>query len=227
MPAEHTITVPRTARYYTLGPQHGFPREIWFVVHGFGQLAGRFITKFEPIDDGTRLIVAPEALSRYYLDSISERRGKDVQRVGATWMTREFREAEIEDYVTYLGLVSDEIHRHLSGAAPRVVVLGFSQGAATVSRWLARSGMRADHLVLWSGTLPPELDSEAWAATAHRARLTMVMGTEDEFAPPAMMAKEAERLAEAGIAYQLRRFDGGHTIDPQALTELAAAVQAP
>lgn len=219
--------MPRTARYYTLGPRHGFPREVWFVVHGFGQLAGRFITKFEPIDDGTRLIVAPEALSRYYLDPMSERLGQAVQRVGATWMTREFREAEITDYVTYLERLSEEILRHLSGAAPRIVVLGFSQGAATVSRWLTRSGLRADHLILWSGTLPPELDGASWAATAERTRLTMVMGLQDEFAPPAMMAKEAERLAEAGIAYQLRQFEGGHTIDPQALGDLAAAIKSP
>ena len=68
----HTIVVPRTARYYTLGPTHGFPRELWFVCHGFGQLAGRFIRQFASLDDGTRLIVAPEALSRYYLDSIAE-----------------------------------------------------------------------------------------------------------------------------------------------------------
>src|SRR5689334_8649251 len=94
---EHTIVVPRTARYSTLGPMHGFPRELWFVCHGFGQLAGRFIRNFAPIDDGTRLIVAPEAHNRYYLDSIQERRSQQSPRVGATWMTREFRDAEIAD----------------------------------------------------------------------------------------------------------------------------------
>src|SRR3954471_8166502 len=96
----HSIVVPRTARYYTLGPTHGFPRELWFVCHGHGQLAGRFIKDFEPLDDGTRLIVAPEALSRYYLDSIAEQRTQKEQRVGATWMTREFREAEMADYIS-------------------------------------------------------------------------------------------------------------------------------
>ncbi|MFL5521990.1 MAG: hypothetical protein ACJ8B6_13695, partial [Gemmatimonadales bacterium] len=56
----HALIVPRTARYYTLGPTHGFPRELWFVCHGYGQLAGRFLRQFAPLDDGTRLIVAPE-----------------------------------------------------------------------------------------------------------------------------------------------------------------------
>ena len=49
----HALVVPRTARYYTLGPTHGFPRELWFVCHGFGQLAGRFIRQFASLDDGT------------------------------------------------------------------------------------------------------------------------------------------------------------------------------
>ena len=30
----HSIRVRRTARYYTLGPTHGFPRELWIVRHG-------------------------------------------------------------------------------------------------------------------------------------------------------------------------------------------------
>src|SRR3954471_16061473 len=131
---EHRITVPRTARYSTLGPMHGFPRELWFVCHGFGQLAARFVRHFAPIDDGTRLIVAPEALNRYYLDALPERRNQEAPRVGATWMTREFRDAEIRDYVRYLDILSGEIRHHLTGASPRIVVLGFSQGTATVCR---------------------------------------------------------------------------------------------
>src|SRR5512140_2894757 len=92
---EHAIAVPRTARYYTLGPTHGFPRELWFVCHGYGQLGARFVEQFASLDDGTRLIVAPEALSRFYLDSIPERRNQQSPRVGASWMTREDRLAEI------------------------------------------------------------------------------------------------------------------------------------
>ncbi len=78
----HSLVVPRTARYYTLGPTHGFPRELWFVCHGYGQLAERFLRQFAPLDDGTRLIVAPEALSRFYLDPIPQRRNDPSPRIG-------------------------------------------------------------------------------------------------------------------------------------------------
>jgi predicted esterase len=217
----HAIAVPRTARYFTLGPTHGFPRELWFVCHGYGQLAMRFLRQFAPLDDGTRLIVAPEALSRFYLDPIPMRRHDPSPRVGASWMTREDRESEIADYVAYLERLATEIRHPLAGAAPRLVVLGFSQGTATVSRWLAASEMRVEQLVLWGGSIPPELDLAAWAARLHGASITLVAGDQDEFATADAISAEAERLSAAGVAYTLLRFHGGHAVSEEALRELA------
>ncbi len=218
--ATHAIVVPRTARYCTIGPTHGFPRELWFVCHGYGQLAPRFIRQFAPLDDGTRLLVAPEGLSRFYLDPIPKRRNDPSPRVGATWMTREDRESEIADYVSYLDRVADEVRHALTGAAPRIVVLGFSQGTATVCRWLASSAMRADQLVLWAGTIPPELDLAAWANRLHGATITLVAGERDEMVSAAAMATEAERLSAAGVAFTLQRHDGAHEITEAGLKSL-------
>lgn len=217
----HALVVPRTARYYTLGPTHGFPRELWFACHGYGQLAGRFLRQFAPLDDGTRLIVAPEGLSRFYLDPIPLRRNDPSPRIGATWMTREDRDAEIADYVEYLERLSAEIRHPLRGAAPRLVVLGFSQGTATVCRWLAASEVRVDHLVLWGGTIPPELDLAHWASRLHGAAITLVAGEQDELTTPAAVTSEAERLSAAGVAFTLQRYPGGHAIDSAALLRLA------
>ena len=219
----HAIVVPRTARYYTLGATHGFPRELWIVCHGYGQLASRFISQFAPLDDGTRLIVAPEGLSRFYLDSIAERRHHSAPRVGATWMTREDRDAEITDYVRYLDLVASAVRHQLTGASPRIVVLGFSQGTATVSRWMAASELRVEQLVLWSGAIPPELDLAAWSSRVNGAAITLVAGETDEMVSDAAMTSEAERLSAAGVGYRLQRFPGGHTIDAHALEALAAS----
>ncbi len=217
----HALVVPRTARYFTLGPTHGFPREIWFVCHGYGQLASHFLHQFASLDDGTRLIVAPEALSRFYLDPIAPRRHEASPRIGASWMTREDRDAEIADYVEYLERLSTEIRHPLSGAAPRIVVLGFSQGTATVSRWLAASDHRVDHLVLWGGAIPPELDLASWSGRLHGAAITLVAGLQDQYATSAAVAAEAERLSAAGVAFSLLRYDGGHAIDESALMQLA------
>ncbi|HEV7991028.1 MAG TPA: hypothetical protein VGP25_04340 [Gemmatimonadaceae bacterium] len=217
----HALVVRRTARYYTLGPTHGFPRELWIVCHGYGQLARRFIADFAPLDDGTRLIVAPEALSRFYLDPLPDRRKQSAPRVGASWMTKESRESEIDDYVAYLDHLSTETRHHLAGAGPRIVVLGFSQGTATVCRWMGASELRADQIVLWAGGIPPELDVAEWSSRLHGAALTLVAGDADDIVSAESVVAEGERLSSAGVAFTLQRYAGGHRIDPGALVGLA------
>src|SRR5947199_8438332 len=97
---EHHLSVSRTARYFTLGAASAAVAEVWFACHGYGQLAARFLEKLRVRDDGTRYVVAPEGLSRFYFSETPTER-----RVGASWMTREDRLVEIADYVQYLGAV--------------------------------------------------------------------------------------------------------------------------
>jgi predicted esterase len=113
------------------------------------------------------------------------------------------------------------VRHHLTGAAPRIVVLGFSQGTATVCRWLAASEMRVDQLVLWAGGIPPELDLAAWSAKLGPAGITLLAGESDELVTPAAVSAEAERLSAAGVAFTLQRYQGGHSVDATALKELA------
>ena len=208
--AEHHLSVPRTARFFTLGNEAA-PIELWFVLHGYGQLAARFIRHFEPLDDGSRLVVAPEGLSRFYIEA------NRPEKIGASWMTREDRLAEIADYVRYL----DAVYAAVGGATrPRVVVLGFSQGTATAARWLATGSARADRLILWGGEVPPDLDLAAARARWSETGLTFVAGSADPFITAKVLARDEARLREHGVAYQVERFEGGHEIVPDVLRQI-------
>lgn len=204
---EHRIRAARSARYFTLGR---LDREVWFVLHGYGQLAARFLRHFEPIDDGTRLIVAPEGLSRFYLTEDPTER-----RVGATWMTREDRLAEIDDYVQYLDAVYLDALEQLDRSRVTVVVLGFSQGAATACRWATLGASRIDRLIVWGGEVPPDLDM------TRALRPALVYGSNDEYFTAKVIAATEERLRALGIPYDLVPFEGGHEIDPGILHRLA------
>jgi predicted esterase len=217
---EEHLVVGRTARYATLGEPSPALREVWFVCHGYGQLATRFIRHFAPLADATRLIVAPEALSRFYLTSAPDAHAEAA--VGATWMTREDRLAEIEDYVAYLDALHRRIFSTVERDLVRVCVLGFSQGTATASRWVARGEVRADHLVLWGGGLPPDLDLDRARPVLARLRLSLVVGDRDELARPAQVAEQEERLGRQGIAHHRYSFAGGHRLDDGVLARLAA-----
>ena len=45
------------------------------------------------------------------------------------------------------------------------------------------------------------------------ARLTLVVGEADPFAPAAAVTEQAARLTAAGVGYELVRFAGGHRLD--------------
>ena len=217
---EHRLEVTRTARYHTLGGAGGAPRRIWFVCHGYRQLARYFIRQFLPLDDGRTLVVAPEGLSRFYIDLSPGRHGPE-HRVGATWMTREDREAEIRDYVRYLDALAEHVLETFGGHEPRITVLGFSQGGHTAARWVALGRVRPHELVLWGADLPPDLEMESAAPRLRRVRLTPVYGEEDPSTGRVLREREAERMDEWGIPYRSLTHPGGHRIDPDLIRRLA------
>lgn len=205
------IQVPRTYRYASLGRPNG-AEELWYVLHGYGQLASRFLRSFAPVATPDRLLVAPEGLHRFYLDPPS--RPAAERRVGVSWMTREDRDTDIADYVRYL----DQLHDTLAPAgAAAPVVLGFSQGVATAARWAVLGAVRPAALVLWGSPLPPDLD---WPRAAERlagCEVILVAGDEDPAFPPEQVEAEIGRLIEFGIAHHVVDYAGGHRIEPEAL----------
>jgi len=216
MATEYHLQTLRTARYFTLGNESD-PGEVWFALHGYGQLAERFLHRLAPLDDGRRLVVAPEALSRFYVDAITEH-----QKVGASWMTREDRLNEIEDYLRYLDAVREAVTAQIRGAQPRLVLLGFSQGTATACRWAVRHEAKVDRLVLWAGLLPPDVDPAADAPRLRALDLALVAGESDDWAGGAKLAEQSAALRAAGIPHRVVSFPGGHEIDEQALREVVS-----
>jgi predicted esterase len=219
-PHAHHLRVQRTARYYTLG--EGFaPRTVWLVLHGYGQLASAVIQFFSDLADRESLVVAPEALNRFYLVSPESAPARE-RPVGATWMTREDRASEISDYVEYLDAVYEEVAAGHARDGAQVNVIGFSQGTATATRWVTHGRSHLNRLILWGGLLPPETDLSRGAASLRGARLTLVAGTRDEYVTDAVLAAEQARLDAARIRYDVLRFDGGHVVSRSAFPKLRA-----
>ena len=219
IPAPHThhLRVQRTARYFTLGGESPERRSIWFVLHGYGQLAGEFVRYFGDIATDESLIVAPEALNRFYTVSVEKTPARD-RPVGATWMTREDRASDIADYVEYLDVLYDDV----VGPSPKpnlsINVIGFSQGAATATRWITHTKRRLDRLILWGGLLPPE--TEVTGDRLRRSRLTLVVGSRDQYVNDAALAGERARLDTAALPYDVIQYDGGHAINRTVFPQL-------
>jgi predicted esterase len=213
------LPVARTARYHTLGPEHGDVTELWIVLHGYAQTAERFLRDFTALEDGRTLIVAPEALSRFYLETTLE--GRHGQVVGANWLTREDREADLADHLRYL----DQLLHHLMDGfgtwRPRFSLLGFSQGSVMAARWVAQGSIHPERLILWGTPLPRDVPPATLAPRIGGMPVIFTAGDRDPYAPAETIEASADALREAGATARVCRFEGGHRIDRATL--LAAA----
>ncbi len=220
---EHHLTVARSARYYVLGEPAPDVRAVWVALHGYGQLGARFARHCRPLAGPGRLVVVPEALSRFYLEPA--RGGSHAQaRVGASWMTREDRLAEINDQVAYLDGVLARVTAELA-TPPSIHLLGFSQGAATAARWVAFGAVRPSSMTLWGGILPEDLDLAVLRERLAGAPLTFVVGDADELRSEELMEAQRSRVREAGLAARIVGYAGGHHLSPDVLRTLAASPQ--
>ena len=217
-----TRATVRTGRYAMAGAEPAAASRIWFALHGYGQLATRFLRPFEGLIPADTCVVAPEGLSRFYLES-PRADGSHMQRIGATWLTRESRDTEIEDVRLWLDRVHDEVvgeSLRARGVSPSTAVLGFSQGVATAMRWVASGHVRPRCFVAWAGGLAHDVAEDDFRARLIGADTVLVAGLRDSFATEEARAKVRADFAQYHAAPREISYDGEHHLDSATLVEL-------
>jgi predicted esterase len=207
MQKQNYLNITQEAKYSTLGKFDDSTEHLWFVLHGYGQLSQFFIRKFSTLSDKGHFVIAPEATSKFYLN------GHDG-RVGATWMTKEDRSKDIENYIRYLNSL------YLSFNVPKSVkvsVIGFSQGAATASRWLANGSVQVDRLLLWSGIFPPDLDIINAQSALAKTNVYNIYGINDPYLTPQKSKEQKEIVNQLHLKVDNISFKGAHDIDKATL----------
>lgn len=138
-------------------------------------------------------------------------------------MTREDRDAEIADQVEYLDAVCDAVLSRLGDVTPAVHVLGFSQGVATATRWLAHGRTRARRVVLWSGRIPADLFPLPAGSPLRAMHIDVVTGTTDPLATADVLDEQRELVARNALDVTSHVHPGGHRIDDAVLAAIASA----
>jgi len=210
---EHNVIVNKTARYFVLGESSDKIKSVWFVLHGYGYLAEYFINYFKVILDQTVLVIAPEGLNKFY------KNGLDGD-VGASWMTKADRLNEIIDYIGYLNTLYEKMFSNIDKEKVQVNILGFSQGAATVCRWVSDGNVKLDNLIIWSGGVPINLDFDNLNKKLAGKPLQIVIGDKDPFIKDSDIKNHLALLKGKNIDFKLRKFSGGHRIDADTLLDL-------
>lgn len=206
---EHKIRVEKTARLISNKPIEGNFKEIWILCHGYAENANKFFNRFEALSNEDILLIAPEALNRFYTKGFTG-------IIGATWMTQECRDDEISDYVRYLDNVLNDVLSKLSNK-PIINVLGFSQGAATVCRWTIFTNYTFNKLVLYAAAFPPDLEMKLFNDKIEKTELILTYSDTDVFISPEEFNSYLNLLEQNKTTFKVLYYEGGHKITAEVL----------
>jgi predicted esterase len=214
---EHPISFSYQGRYYKDGEITSETKQVWFVLHGYGQLAQYFIKKFSVLTQRDICVIAPEGLSRFYMEQFHAGTARKNDRVGATWMTRENRQSDINNYISFLNTVYD---KELKGRSIPITVLGFSQGSATASRWVMNNQVAFHRLILWAGMFPADMILDSGKDALKEKRVDLVYGAHDPFITDERFAEMNVLSEKLLVKVNKIVFEGEHDIDQETLVKL-------
>lgn len=210
-PVEKKVSYEISNTYSTLNTFSSKTKNVWVVLHGIGYLSRYFLKYFKHLSPDDNYIIAPQAQSKYYLNG-------QYRHIGASWLTRENTEPEIENVLAYL----EEVYRSEGlQNCPNLILFGYSQGVSVATRWVARNKLECSRLILHSGGLPQELQPEDFAFLK-KAKITLIYGTQDPYLTQDRLEGEKERAqALFGENLELISFEGGHLVNTELISQFA------
>jgi predicted esterase len=217
MMQKHTITTQKTARYFQIGEINTETKHIIIALHGYAQMANYFLKWFENSNYKQTVIIAPEGLHRFYWEGFS---GKVV----ASWMTKEARLDDIEDNINYL----NQVYKQFVGKQnfDKIIVLGFSQGAATAARWIEKTEFQIDAFIQWAGVFPPDLEINANNSKWQSLKHYYVVGNQDPYFAENSNDEynQSAWLNKHNFHPETITFEGKHDIDAATLNQILEKV---
>lgn len=200
----HSFITPRTARYYCLGEPGPDIRQVWFCLHGENQPVPELAAQLVNLDTPERLLILPEALSRYGLPPDAH----GNRRIGADWFAVGDLLPDFTDLTTYL----DDLAAQVLAACPAevpVTVLGVGHGGAAACRWLGSERTHYDRLILYAAVFPPEIDRRTTLANLPKKPVTIVATTTDSYKSEAHGEGLLQDLQDVGLSARLQYVSEG------------------
>lgn len=171
-----------------------FPLLVGF--HGYGQTAVDEMALLNRIPGAVGWIRCSIEALHPFMNSKGE--------PGACWMTRRDRDLRIAENVAYVDAVIARAMAELP-AGGRLVLHGFSQGAAMACRAAVLGRHQVSGVMLLGGDIPPELDG-----LERMMRVQYARGDRDPVLSEEAMIRDVARLSDAGVPLDVATFTGGH-----------------
>lgn len=210
-PLEKSVGYNSTNTYETLNDFTDETKNVWIVFHGIGYLSKYFLKYFDELNPVDNYIIAPQAPSKYYLNS-------SYKHVGASWLTKENTEAEINNNLNYLDAI---LKVETMFSIRNLIIFGYSQGVSMAARWVAQRKIECNHLVLYAGGIPNELNENDFTHLGNNTQITIIVGNQDEYLTKERLSIEREKTRTIfnGRAKE-HIFNGGHIIKKELINNL-------
>ncbi|UCD62199.1 MAG: esterase [Flavobacteriaceae bacterium] len=210
-PLEKSVGYQSTNTYETLNEFTKETKNVWIVFHGMGYLSKYFLKYFDELNPVENYIIAPQAPSKYYMNN-------SFKHVGASWLTKENTKTEINNNLSYLDAI---LENEAIFPTHNLIIFGYSQGVSMVTRWVAQRKIKCNHLVLYAGGIPDELNENDFAHLSTTSRITIIIGDKDQYITEERLSLEREksRVIFKGRANE-HIFDGGHIVKKELINNL-------
>ncbi|TLP77586.1 alpha/beta hydrolase [Maribacter sp. ACAM166] len=209
----NNVTYNSSNTYETLNTLSDETKNVWIVFHGIGFLSRYFLKYFDELPKNENYIIAPQAPSKYYLNS-------KYKHVGASWLTKEDTKQETNNLFNYIDavLTNEEIPTYCN-----IIVLGFSQGVSIALRYLVHTQLRCNKLVLYAGGIPHELKKDDFKFLSNfNTDILSIIGDKDEYLTPERLIVEREKVDLLfSDTIQHIDFEGGHEMKKEIINNLA------
>lgn len=172
------------------------PQGLLLGFHGYmesAEIQMQRLLEIPSLDSWT--LVSVQGLNRFY-------RGRS-EEVVAGWMTRQDREAAIDDNIAYVTRVIGETR----AANEPIACVGFSQGVAMAFRCAVRAPSRAAAVVAVGGPIPPELLEDR---SASFPRALLARGDRDDWYIASKLDSDASALQARRVRVETHVYDGAH-----------------
>ncbi len=181
-----------------------------FVCHGMGYLSRYFLKYFKDLNADENYIIAPQATSKYYLDS-------KFKHVGASWLTKENTIKDTENILQYFDAVFNT--ENIPSAA-NLIIFGYSQGVSIAMRYVAKRKLLCNKLILHSGGIPNELGIADFQF--FKGEVNFIYGKDDYYLNEERIKHETNRAYELfGDTTTIIPFDGVHEVNTDIINKLA------
>lgn len=206
---EKEISYTITNTYSTLNTLSKSTKNVWFVCHGMGYLSRYFLKYFKGLNADENYIIAAQASNKYYLKS-------EFKHVGASWLTKENTIKETENVMRNFDAIfkAENIPDDVN-----LIVLGYSQGVSVSMRYVAKRQLQCAQLVLHSGGIPKELNTENFSFL--NAKVSLICGENDEYLTKERLqleTKKAQLLFKENL--NVIMFDGKHEMNLELINSL-------